>query len=191
VLGTALDHCRCWHAAGLHLRVSVNLTAADLHDSALPDEVFEALASRGLPTDALVLEITETSLLTDPVRIRSVLMALGDMGIGLSLDDFGTGYSSLTHLKTLPVDEVKIDRSFVADMATDAADAAIVGSTIQLAHSLNLRVVAEGVEDEGTWDRLADLGCELVQGYALSRPVPAGELEAVLRSLAPAPAHAS
>jgi EAL domain-containing protein (putative c-di-GMP-specific phosphodiesterase class I) len=110
-----------------------------------------------------------------------VLAHLGEFGIGLSLDDFGTGYSSLTHLKTLPVGEVKIDRSFVADMATDATDGAIVGSTIQLAHSLGMRVVAEGVEDDTTWERVAALGCELVQGYALSRPLTAVQLGPVLR----------
>jgi EAL domain-containing protein (putative c-di-GMP-specific phosphodiesterase class I) len=106
---------------------------------------------------------------------------MGELGVSLSLDDFGTGYSSLTHLKTLPVGEVKIDRSFVAQMASDPADAAIVGATIQLAHSLGLRVVAEGVEDEETWSRLADVNCELIQGYALAPPLPAPELEALLR----------
>jgi diguanylate cyclase (GGDEF)-like protein len=191
VLGVALDHCRCWRDRHLDLRVSVNLSAPDLHDSGLPQQVLEALASRGLPTDALVLEVTETSVLADPVRICSVLTRLGEMGIGLSLDDFGTGYSSLTHLKTLPVGEVKIDRSFVADMATDSVDEAIVGSTIHLAHILDMRVVAEGVEDEVTWERLANLGCDLVQGYALSRPVPADELEDALRVLGSAPAHAA
>ena len=185
VLAVALDQCRSWRDRGLGTRVSVNLTAPDLHDSALPDQVSEALASRGLPPDALVLEITETSVLTDPVRISGNLARLAGMGIGLSLDDFGTGYSSLTRLKTLPVDELKIDRSFVADMATDPANAAIVGSTIQLAHSLNMRVVAEGVEDERIWRRLAELGCELVQGYALSRPMPAVELETILHDLLP------
>jgi diguanylate cyclase (GGDEF)-like protein len=183
VLGVALDQCRSWRDRGFGTRVSVNLSAPDLHDSALPDQVFEALTSRGLPAELLVLEITETSVLTDPVRISRNLARLAEMGIGLSLDDFGTGYSSLTRLKTLPVGELKIDRSFVADMATDPADAAIVGSTIQLAHSLHMRVVGEGVEDERTWRQLAELGCELVQGYALSRPMPAGELEPMLREV--------
>jgi EAL domain-containing protein (putative c-di-GMP-specific phosphodiesterase class I) len=105
------------------------------------------------------------------------------MGVGLSLDDFGTGYSSLTHLKTLPVGEVKIDRSFVGQMGTNPADAAIVGSTIQLAHSLGMHVVAEGVEDDQTWHRLADFGCEMVQGYALSPARPAAELEDLLPQL--------
>jgi EAL domain-containing protein (putative c-di-GMP-specific phosphodiesterase class I) len=188
VLALSLDQCRRWLDRGLATRMSMNLSAPDLHDSALPGEVFAALSSRGLPPDTLMLEVTETSVLTDPVRISGILTRLRDMGIGLSLDDFGTGYSSLTHLKTLPVNEVKIDRSFVADMATDAADAAIVGATIQLAHSLNMRVVAEGVEDERTWRKLAEMGCELVQGYALARPMPAAELEAALHGLWAVPA---
>jgi EAL domain-containing protein (putative c-di-GMP-specific phosphodiesterase class I) len=122
------------------------------------------------------------------VRVGNVMARLGELGIGLSLDDFGTGYSSLSHMKTLPVGEVKIDRSFVAGMATDETDGAIVGSIIQLAHSLGMRVVAEGVEDDVTWERLVGLGCEFVQGYVLSRPRPARDLEPILRS-AGAPAR--
>jgi EAL domain-containing protein (putative c-di-GMP-specific phosphodiesterase class I) len=182
VLATTLDQCRVWRERGIDLRVSVNVTAPDLHDSTLPEEVSAALAARDLPPDVLLLEVTETSVLTDPVRVGNVMARLGELGIGLSLDDFGTGYSSLSHLKTLPVGEVKIDRSFVAAMATDETDAAIVASIAQLAHSLGMRVVAEGVEDEATWGRLIGLGCELIQGYALSRPLPADELEPALRA---------
>jgi diguanylate cyclase (GGDEF)-like protein len=181
VLAVALAQCRRWRDAGYRLSVAVNLTTSDLHHPALPDEIESMLAAAGVPADALILEVTESSVLSDPARIGNVLARMGELGVSLSLDDFGTGYSSLTHLKTLPVGEVKIDRSFVAQMASDPADAAIVGATIQLAHSLGLRVVAEGVEDEETWSRLADVNCELIQGYALAPPLPAPELEALLR----------
>jgi EAL domain-containing protein (putative c-di-GMP-specific phosphodiesterase class I) len=145
-----------------------------------PREVVAALAVRRLPHEALVLEVTETSILSDPGRIGGVLAQLREFGIGLSLDDFGTGYSTLTHLKSLPVGEVKIDRSFISRMCTDATDTAIVEGTIRLAHTLGMRVVAEGLEDEGTWERLKELDCDLIQGYVLSRPVPGPELEPLL-----------
>jgi diguanylate cyclase (GGDEF)-like protein len=177
VLTLALDQLAIWRRAGHDLHVAVNTTVADLLDVDFPLEVAEALAARGLPAEALVLEVTESSVLSDPVRIGNVLAELGEMGIGLSLDDFGTGYSSLTHLKSLPVGEVKIDRSFVQQMNTEPTDAAIVHATIQLAQSLGIRVVAEGVEDDMTWQSLNRLGCQFVQGYVLSRPVPAAQLE--------------
>jgi EAL domain-containing protein (putative c-di-GMP-specific phosphodiesterase class I) len=176
VLDGSLAACRRWREAGHELHVAVNVTSADLIDSALPLEILAALALHALPADALVIEVTETSILHDPGRVQVVLESLRDVGVGVSLDDFGTGYSSLTHLKTLPVSEVKIDRSFVAGMALDQADAAIVASTIQLAQALGLRVVAEGVEDDSTWERLAQLGCDLTQGYRLARPLPHEEL---------------
>jgi EAL domain-containing protein (putative c-di-GMP-specific phosphodiesterase class I) len=176
VLGRALAQCRAWRDTGRDLTVAVNLTTSDLHDSALPQEIESALTTAGVPPEALVLEITERAVLSNPERIGDVLARIGEMGVGLSLDDFGTGYSSLTHLKTLPVSELKIDRSFVGQMETDPADAAIVGSTIQLAHSLGMRVV----EDEETWGRLAAFGCEIVQGYVLSPARPAAELEELL-----------
>ena len=184
VLGLALDQLSDWRAGGLALTVAVNTTVADLLDAGFPDEVVGALTARDLPPDALVLEVTETSVLADPVRIGNVLAALGERGIGLSLDDFGTGYSSLAHLKSLPVGEVKIDRSFVSRMCTDATDAAIVYATIQLAAKLGIRVVAEGVEDEATWDALRELDCDLIQGYLISRPLPASALEPALRAAA-------
>jgi diguanylate cyclase (GGDEF)-like protein len=177
VLTLALDQLATWRRAGHDLHVAVNTTVADLLDVDFPEEVAEALGARGLPAEALVLEVTESSVLSDPVRIGNVLAELGEMGIGLSLDDFGTGYSSLTHLRSLPVGEVKIDRSFVRQMSTEPRDAAIVHATIDLARRLGIRVVAEGVEDETTWQSLNRLGCQLVQGFVLSRPVPAAELE--------------
>jgi diguanylate cyclase (GGDEF)-like protein len=184
VLELSLDQLASWRTAGYDLRVSVNTTVADLLDVDFPREVVAALAVRGLPHEALVLEVTETSILSDPGRIGGVLAQLREFGIALSLDDFGTGYSTLTHLKSLPVAEVKIDRSFIARMCTDATDAAIVQGTIKLAHTLGVRVVAEGLEDEETWERLKGLDCDLIQGYVLSRPVPGPDLEPLLGALA-------
>ncbi len=151
MLELALTQVKEWRDAGLDLHVAVNTTVADLQDTSFPAEVAAMLADHGLPPEALVLEVTENMVLADPVRIGDVLAQLGELGLGLSLDDFGTGYSSLTHLKSLPVGEVKIDRSFVARMTSDPVDAAIVEATIQLAHSIGSRVVAEGIEDGSTW----------------------------------------
>jgi diguanylate cyclase (GGDEF)-like protein len=182
MLALALSQVKAWRDAGLDLHVAVNATVADLQDTGFPAEVAATLVEHGLPPEALVLEVTENMVLADPVRIGDVLAQLGELGLGLSLDDFGTGYSSLTHLKALPVGEVKIDRSFVGRMTSDPVDAAIVEATIQLAHSIGSRVVAEGIEDRVTWSSLVANRCELVQGYALSKPLPAAELEELLRS---------
>jgi diguanylate cyclase (GGDEF)-like protein len=182
MLELALTQVKLWREAGLSLHVAVNTTVADLLDTRFPTEVAETLARHGLPPEVLVLEVTENMVLSDPVRIGDVLAQLGELGLGLSLDDFGTGYSSLTHLKSLPVGEVKIDRSFVGRMTSDPVDAAIVKATIRLAHSIGSRVVAEGIEDQTTWSSLVANHCELVQGYALSRPLPAAELEELLRA---------
>jgi diguanylate cyclase (GGDEF)-like protein len=182
MLDLALTQAKAWREDGLDLHVAVNTTVGDLLDTHFPDEVAALLATYGLPPEVLVLEVTENMVLADPVRIGDILARLGELGLGLSLDDFGTGYSSLTHLKALPVGEVKIDRSFVARMTTDPVDAAIVEATIQLAHSIGSRVVAEGIEDRVTWSSLVHNQCELVQGYALSRPLPAAELEQLLRA---------
>jgi diguanylate cyclase (GGDEF)-like protein len=187
VLAIALDQLALWRAAGHELDLAVNTTVADLLDVSFPREVAEELARRGLPPHTLILELTESSVLSDPTRIGNVLAALGELGIGLSLDDFGTGYSSLAHLKSLPVGEVKIDRSFVARMCIDATDAAIVCATIELADKLGIRVVAEGVENEETRAALSALGPQLIQGYLLSRPLPPDELEKLLPRPVPAP----
>jgi EAL domain-containing protein (putative c-di-GMP-specific phosphodiesterase class I) len=164
--------------------VSVNVAVADLLDDDLPAQVAAALEHHQLPPTALVIEVTESSVLSDPVRIHNVLARLAELGVCVSLDDFGTGFSSLAHLKSLPVGEIKIDRSFVTQMASDAADAAIVHTTIQLAHRLGKRVVAEGVEDQSTWRQLAAAGCHVVQGEALSRPLPAQKLAPLLTEVA-------
>jgi EAL domain-containing protein (putative c-di-GMP-specific phosphodiesterase class I) len=171
-------------SAGLDLHVSVNFGVADLLDLDLPAQVAANLERHGLPAAALIVEVTESAVFTDPVRIRDVLVRLDRLGVGLSLDDFGTGFSSLGHLKSLPVGEIKIDRSFVTAMATSADDSAIVNATIQLAHRLGKRVVAEGVEDQETWRLLAAAGCHVVQGYELSPPLPAQQLAPLLDRLA-------
>jgi diguanylate cyclase (GGDEF)-like protein len=179
VLDAALAQCAAWRRAGLYLRISVNVSQADLLDH-LDDRVAAALDRHHLEPRAMVIEVTESAVLSDPTRARAMLIRLERLGVGLSLDDFGTGFSSLEHLKTLPVTEIKIDRSFVTEMTL--ADVAIVEAITQLAHRLGKRVVAEGVEDRNTWRRLATAGCELIQGYVLSRPLPPEELEATLRN---------
>jgi diguanylate cyclase (GGDEF)-like protein len=183
VTDLALAQCKTWHRAGFELHVSVNVTVADLLDVDLPAQIVAALERHDLPACALVVEVTESSLFSDPVRIQDVLTQLEELGVSLSLDDFGTGFSSLGHLKTLPVKEIKIDRSFVVHMASNTADSAIVHATIQLAHRLGKSVVAEGVEDYETWKQLANAGCHLVQGFALSPPLPAAELAPLLVEL--------
>jgi EAL domain-containing protein (putative c-di-GMP-specific phosphodiesterase class I) len=156
--------------------MAVNISVANLLDARLPDLVQALLARHGVPAPDLQLEITESVIMADPVRAMDVLARVGEMGVGLSLDDFGTGYSSLSHLKRLPVQELKIDRSFVMNLAEDGNDAAIVRSAVDLARNLGLRVVAEGVETAEAWRALADMGCDLAQGYYLNRPVAAGQL---------------
>lgn len=176
VIGAALDQACIWRQAGIHLPVAVNLSMKDLHDPSLPDTVAELLAARGLPAEWLSLEITENGLMAEPTTAMAALRRLRSMGVRVAMDDFGTGYSSLAYLKQLPLDELKIDRRFVREMATDDSDCAIVRSTIELAHSLGLVVVAEGVEDAETGVLLARLGCDQAQGYYYGRPAPAAEL---------------
>jgi predicted signal transduction protein with EAL and GGDEF domain len=187
VLSTSLARARDWFDQGL--RLSVNVSVPDLLDVEFPNEVVCALGEHGADPSDLVLEVTETCLMSDRVRIGEVLDRLAAIGVGLSLDDFGTGYSSLLHLKTLPVSELKIDRGFVGGMAEERPDREIVGATIQLAHNLGMRAVAEGVEDEDTIWLLADLGCELIQGFHLAKPLTPDEFESFLVERAlPAPA---
>ncbi len=176
VLEAAVRQCNRWRQEGLDLAVAVNLSMRNLHDAEIVDMIRQLLSRWGIPPARLVIEITESSLMADAARAMEVLSRLREMGVGISIDDFGTGYSSLAYLKRLPVDELKIDKSFVANMATDENDAAIVRSTIGLAHDLGLTVVAEGIEDQATWDLLAELGCDVGQGYYVSRPMPAAAL---------------
>jgi diguanylate cyclase len=184
VLAMAICQAGAWFRQDREWRVAVNLSATDLLDRALVDDVSALLRRYGTPARRMTLEVTESVLMTDPVRAMEVLSALRDLGVHLALDDFGTGFSSLTHLQRMPVDEIKIDRSFVAAMATDASSAAIVSSTVDLAHALGLRVVAEGIEDEATWTRLRAVGCDAAQGYYLSKPLAPGALEATIDDIA-------
>ena len=180
VLRAALKQCSEWNEQGRDLHVAVNLTIPDLLDLELPDYIAGLLTERGVRADQLQLEITESTILADPFRVREVLTRFNEMGIALAIDDFGTGYSSLAYLKRLPVQTIKIDRSFVMDMCEDESDATIVRSTVDLARNLGLGVVAEGVESQEIWDALRAQGCSLAQGYFISRPVPADELAQVL-----------
>ena len=177
VLDTALERAASWARAGRDLTVAVNISPRGLADGSLLDAVPLLLARHGVAPDRLVLELTEGTVMSDPAVSVEVLEQLAALGVGLSIDDFGTGYSSLAYLKRLPVHEVKIDRAFVMGMAGDGDDAAIVRSTVHLAHDLGLRVVAEGVEDAVAYAGLQELGCDVAQGYLLSRPLTADDLE--------------
>jgi diguanylate cyclase (GGDEF)-like protein len=185
VLETALDQAHRWHQTGISLGLAVNLSVRNLAEPTLADRVAGLIARAGVAPSALTLEITESGVMNDPEAAIAMLWALRRVGVRLSVDDFGTGYSSLAYLKRLPVDEVKLDKSFVLNMTGDADDAAIVRSTIELAHNLGLQLVAEGVEDQETLELLATLGCDLVQGYHLARPMPPDDLVRLQRTASP------
>ncbi|MYV52797.1 bifunctional diguanylate cyclase/phosphodiesterase [Streptomyces sp. SID3212] len=182
VLDTALAQVARWRAQGLMTPVAVNVSPRDVHTPGFAGSVAARLARHGVPPGSLQLEITEHVLLEDPQRAADTLAGLTGHGVKMSLDDFGTGYSSLVHLRRLPVSELKIDRSFVARLAVDNEDAEIVRCTVDLAHSLGLVVVAEGVEDDETWERLRDLGCDAVQGWLVAAAMPPHEATAWLRA---------
>ncbi len=175
VLVEALRQHNVWRRAGLDLKVAVNLSSRALYDLRLPDQIAHHLMRLQVPPSSLELEITEDAIMIDPQRALEILVRLNAMRIKLSIDDFGTGYSSLGYLKRLPVDEIKIDKTFVMEMEQSRSDAAIVHATIDLAHNLGLNVVAEGVESEGMLSMLARLNCDTAQGFYVSRPIP-GEL---------------
>ncbi len=176
VLREALQECRRWQEANHRIGVAVNLAVRNLRDGGLPDEIAAALAETGIAAKNLTLEITESSIMRDTKRSTRILDELAELGVELAIDDFGTGYSSLSYLQQLPVHEIKIDKSFVLSLATNPNDATIVRSIIELGHNLNLGVVAEGVENGATWDRLRAMRCDTLQGYFLSRPMPADQL---------------
>jgi EAL domain-containing protein (putative c-di-GMP-specific phosphodiesterase class I) len=171
VLEHAVDQIVAWRELDIRLRVAVNLSVRNLYDIELAPWLNTLLLDRGVDAGLLTLEITESELMDDPLYAMEVLGKLKALGVATSIDDFGTGYSSLAYLKNLPIDELKIDRSFVGSMVDDDSDLTIVRSTIDLSHNLGLDVVAEGVENAETLDRLADLGCDRAQGYHLSRPL--------------------
>ena len=173
VLDAALRQCRAWQDAGLAVGVSVNLAARDLADPQLEHEVADALRKWKVKPELLQLEIPENAVVSDRDRVMKTLARLGERGVTLAVDDFGSGHASFSHLKQLPVDVLKIDKSLVENLDSDDEDDAIVRSTIELAHSLGLTVVAEGVESDQALQRLAELGCDLAQGFCLARPMSA------------------
>jgi len=181
VLRNSLKQCSIWHKNNLSTGVAVNISSQCLLNPQFPEILTGLLASYNFPAEFLIMEITETSVMLDPERSLAILNHIKTMGVKLSIDDFGTGYSSLAYLKQLPVSELKIDKSFVMDMLTSDNDATIVNATIQLGHNLGLKVVAEGVEDQETFDQLREMGCDLQQGFFISKPVPAEELIAWYR----------
>ncbi len=177
VLETAVCQARAWRNVGLRIPIAANLSARNLRDAGLLVKIESLVASLGIEYDELELEITETAIMEDPAGALDVLTRLSAMGISLSIDDFGTGYSSLSYLNKLPVNSIKIDKSFVIPMLSNKDSAVIVRSTIALAHDLGLQVVAEGVENAETWQHLSELGCDVAQGYHIGRPMPVAEFE--------------
>jgi diguanylate cyclase (GGDEF)-like protein len=179
----SLDQLSEWRRAGLHLNVAVNLSRPNLLNLQFPAEIAELLNDRGVPPSSLELEITESSVMADPLRARVVLAKLAELGISLSLDDFGAGYSSLAHLKRMPVNQIKIDKSFVIGMLTNDNDRVIVRSIVDLGRNLRLTVVAEGVETSATWEALMAIGCDMAQGYWLGEPMAAPDVLQRIREL--------
>jgi len=176
VLRTAVAQAVVWQRAGTPLGVAVNVSPRSLYDPGFATLIEELLRSSGLGPSALAIEITEGTIMTRADDALATLRRLRALGVDVSIDDFGTGYSSLGYIQRLPVTSVKVDRSFVKLMREDAGSLAIVRSTIDLAHNLDLRIVAEGVEDRETLTALAELGCDLAQGYFICRPAPAADL---------------
>lgn len=175
ILRSALQQMSEWQKEGLDLRMSVNLSIHDIQDALLPEKLRELIERYRINPARLMLEITENSVMTDSHGVRVVIEQLHEMGVSLAIDDFGTGYSSLAYLKQIPADEIKIDKSFVRDMSRDDNDAVIVRTTIELAHNMGRRVIAEGVEAQDAYDLLEILRCDLAQGYYICRPVSAAE----------------
>ncbi len=178
VLDAALAQARAWLDSGYRIPVAVNLSARNLLDERLPDMIAELLRSHDVPVDLLEVEVTESAIMTEPARARALLARLKTMGLRIAIDDFGVGYTSLAQLKTLPVTELKIDKSFVTSMDTDSRDAHIVKSVIDLGHNLGLATIAEGVENFAVLAALDAAGCDIAQGFHVCRPVPATDLTA-------------
>ena len=182
VLREAVRQCGEWLREGLRLTISVNISARDLMNRELPDQVAALLDEHDVPPSLLCLEITESGFMEDPANAQKVLDRLSELGVKLSIDDYGTGYSSLSYVMRLPVQELKIDRSFISHMAADPELSTIVRSTIDLGHNLGLKVVAEGVEDLAAWNMLRSLGCDDAQGFFMSKPLPPRALVAWMRA---------
>ncbi len=182
VLREAVRQAGEWQRSGLRLQVSVNISARDLMNRDLPDQVAELLAEHGVSPGLMCLEITESGFMDDPAHAQRVLDRLAELGVKLSIDDYGTGYSSLSYIMRLPVQELKIDRSFISRMTSDPEISTIVRSTIDLGHNLGLKVVAEGVEELAAWNMLRTLGCDDAQGFFMSHPLPPAALAEWIRS---------
>ena len=185
VLHLALTQAATWAQAGQPIPVAVNLSVRVLHDPALPERILTALADHGVPAELLWLEVTESAIMHDPATAVAILCELAEAGIRLSLDDFGTGYSSMSYLRKLPVTELKIDRSFIMDLAGDDPDEILARSAVDLGHNLGLTVVAEGIEDAATLASLTAMGCDIAQGYYFARPMPPDQLGPWITSHAP------
>ena len=177
IIQNAIRQSGAWQKRGIRMEISVNICARDLLDPTLPEMVTAELNQNNVAAHLLCMEITENGVMEDPAKSLDTLRLLNQIGIKLAIDDYGTGYSSLSYVKKLPVNELKIDQSFVRNMATDADDAMIVKSTIDLGHNMGLQVVAEGVEDLSIWALLRQMGCDCAQGYCMSKPLPADKFE--------------
>jgi EAL domain-containing protein (putative c-di-GMP-specific phosphodiesterase class I) len=181
IFDLVLQQARRWSDEGLRLRTAVNVSTADVIDPRLPTELGRLLARHRVDPELIEIEVTEGAVMSEPEQARAVLAQINKLGLGvLAIDDFGTGYSSLARLHELPLDELKIDQSFVMRMAREGDDT-VVRSIVDLGHALGFRIIAEGVETEETWNRLEDLGVDYVQGYVMTRPLPADELIAWLQ----------
>ena len=181
VLRKALDQSETWYRSGLNLTVAVNISSLSIQDPEFPDQLSDLLKSVNIPISQLELEITETAVMTGTVRAVECIKRLNQLGLQIAIDDFGTGYSSMSRLKELLVAQIKIDKSFVKDMAVNHNDAMIVRSTVELGHSLGMKVIAEGVEDQAVWDKLKALNCDSAQGYYMGRPIPVEKFNAWLQ----------
>jgi EAL domain-containing protein (putative c-di-GMP-specific phosphodiesterase class I) len=173
MLESAFSQGYAWHEAGLDWPLAVNISAHDLRESDLVERIRGLFSTWGIPPELIQLELTESALMADPAGALEILTDLKQLDVQLYIDDFGTGYSSLSYLQKMPVDYIKIDQSFVMPMTVSHDSAMIVRSTIDMGHNLNMKIVAEGVESEAHWNSLAALGCDLAQGFHISRPMPA------------------
>ena len=176
VINQAITDRQKWSAQDWHFDVAVNVSVRNIQDMSIIDKINELIETNGMQHKHLEMELTESAVMTDPVRAQETLQKINDLGIRISIDDYGTGYSSLAYLKKLPIDNLKIDKSFVFEMINNDNDALIVRSTIKLAHNLNLKVIAEGVENQDSLDLLEIMGCDYAQGYYISKPIPADDI---------------
>ncbi|MDP9281531.1 MAG: EAL domain-containing protein, partial [Chloroflexota bacterium] len=191
VVGEAMRQSAAWALVGHPVGISVNVGAKAFASSHLETVIAQAVADHGVPASQLTIEVTETDVMTDPVQASLTLAAIKKLGVRVAVDDFGTGYSSLSYLNQLPLDEVKIDRSFISRLMRDPQTSSIVRTAIDLSHALGLDAVAEGVEDEATLERLKLLGCDRAQGYFIARPMPADAVLPWLQRYVPAPTPVS